>query len=64
MAHEIAHVAARHATKQMTRAQWAKHRHDSTDLRRRRIGYAIRSAAGLGLPLTFLSFLAQFRIRG
>jgi len=43
MAHEIAHVAARHATKQMTRAQWANIGTIPTDFRRRRQSYAIRS---------------------
>ena len=60
MAHEIAHVAARHATKQMTRAQWANIGTIPLIFVGGGIGYAIRSAAGLGLPLTFLSFSRSF----
>src|SRR6202008_1262713 len=56
MAHEIAHVAARHATRQMTRAQWANIGTIPLIFVGGGIGYAVRSAAGLGLPLTFLSF--------
>ena len=33
MAHEIAHVAARHATREMTRGNYVQHRHHSADLR-------------------------------
>lgn len=60
MAHEIAHVAARHATRQMTRAQWANIGTIPLIFVGGGIGYAIRSAAGLGLPLTFLSFSRGF----
>ena len=60
MAHEIAHVAARHATRQMTRAQWANIGTIPLIFVGGGIGYAIRSAAGLGLPLTFLSFSRSF----
>src|SRR6266404_3935249 len=60
MAHEIAHVAARHATKQMTRAQWANIGTIPLIFVGGGIGYAVRSAAGLGLPLTFLSFSRNF----
>ena len=56
MAHEIAHVAARHATRQMTRAQWANIGTIPLIFVGGGIGYAVRSAAALGLPLTFLSF--------
>ena len=60
MAHEIAHVAARHATRQMTRAQWANIGTIPLIFVGGGIGYAVRSAAGLGLPLTFLSFSSNF----
>jgi hypothetical protein len=60
MAHEIAHVAARHATRQMTRAQWANIGTIPLIFVGGGIGYAVRSAAGLGLPLTFLSFSRSF----
>jgi hypothetical protein len=60
MAHEIAHVAARHATRQMTRAQWANIGTIPLIFVGGGIGYAVRSVAGLGLPLTFLSFSRGF----
>jgi predicted Zn-dependent protease len=60
MAHEIAHVAARHATRQMTRAQFANLASIPLIFVGGGLGYAIRSAAGLGLPLTFLSFSRGF----
>src|SRR3989440_12096177 len=60
MAHEIAHVAARHATRQMTRAQWANIGTIPLIFVGGGIGYAVRSAAGLGLPMTFLSFQRGF----
>jgi beta-barrel assembly-enhancing protease len=60
MAHEIAHVAARHATRQMTRAQWANIGTIPLIFVGGGIGYAVRSAAGLGLPLGFLAFSRGF----
>ena len=60
MAHEIAHVAARHATRQMTRAQWINIGTIPLIFVGGGIGYAIQSAAGLALPLTFLSFSRNF----
>src|SRR3974390_854636 len=60
MAHEIAHVAARHATRQMTRAQWANLGTIPLIFVGGGIGYAIRTAAGLALPMTFLSFSRGF----
>ena len=60
MAHEIAHVAARHATRQMTRSQWANIGTIPLIFMGGGIGYAVRSAAGFGLPLTFLSFSRGF----
>ena len=60
MAHEIAHVAARHATRQMTRAQWANIGTIPLIFVGGGIGYAVRSVAGLALPMGFLAFSRSF----
>ena len=60
MAHEIAHVAARHATRGMTRAQLANIMTIPLIFVGGGIGYAAREVAGIGLPLTFLSFSRGF----
>jgi len=60
MAHEIAHVAARHMTRQMTRAQWANIATVPLIFVGGGIGYGIYEAAGLGLPLTFMKFQRSF----
>ena len=60
MAHEIAHVAARHATRQMTRGQLANFATIPLIFVGGGIGYAISGAASLGLPLTFMSFSRGF----
>lgn len=60
MAHEIAHVAARHATRQMTRAQWANIGTIPLIFVGGGIGYAVRSAVGIGLPMGFLAFSRNF----
>jgi beta-barrel assembly-enhancing protease len=60
MAHEIAHVAARHATRQMTRAQFANLASIPLIFMGGWAGYAIRSAAGFALPMTFLTFSRGF----
>ena len=60
MAHEIAHVAARHAMRQMTRAQWAQIGTIPLIIMGGTIGYAVYEAAGLGLPLTFMKFQRNF----
>jgi beta-barrel assembly-enhancing protease len=60
MAHEIAHVAARHATRQMTRGNIVNLASIPLIFVGGGLGYAIRSAAGLGLPLTFLRFSRGF----
>ncbi len=60
MAHEIAHVAARHGTRQMTRAQWAQIGTIPLIFIGGGIGYGIYEAAGLGLPLTFMKFQRNF----
>ena len=60
MSHEIAHVAARHATRQMTRGNLVNLASIPLIFVGGGIGYAVRSAAGLGLPLTFLRFSRGF----
>ena len=60
MAHEIAHVAARHGMRQMTRMQWANIGTIPLIFIGGGIGYGIYEAAGLGLPLTFMKFQRNF----
>src|SRR5579862_1668033 len=60
MAHEIAHVAARHATRQLTRSQYANFATIPLIFVGGGIGYAAYQAAGLALPITFLSFQRGF----
>jgi len=60
MAHEIAHVAARHMTRQMTRGNWANIATVPLIFVGGGIGYGIYEAAGLGLPLTFMKFQRSY----
>jgi predicted Zn-dependent protease len=60
MAHEIAHVAARHTTRQLTRAQFANYMSLPLIFIGGGIGLAAREAAGIGLPVTFLKFSRGF----
>jgi predicted Zn-dependent protease len=60
MAHEIAHVAARHATRQLTRSQYANIGTLPLIFMGGGVGYAVRAAAGFGLPVTFLKFQRGF----
>ena len=60
MAHEIAHVAARHATRGQTRNDIANIASIPLIFVGGGIGYAVRSAAGLTLPMTFLTFSRSF----
>jgi predicted Zn-dependent protease len=60
MAHEVAHVAARHAMRQMTRANFANIASIPLIFVGGGVGYAARSVAGLGLPMTFLKFSRGF----
>jgi len=60
MAHEIAHVAARHGTRQMTRGQLANFASIPLIFVGGGLGYALQSAAGLALPLTFMTFSRSF----
>jgi predicted Zn-dependent protease len=56
MAHEIAHVAARHATKNMTRAQIWNFASVPLIFVGGPVAYAVAEAAGLIVPLGFLKF--------
>jgi predicted Zn-dependent protease len=56
MAHEIAHVAARHATKNMTRAQIWNLASIPLIFAGGPVAYAIAEVAGLAVPLGFLKF--------
>jgi hypothetical protein len=60
MAHEIAHVAARHGTRQMTRGNWAQIGTIPLIFVGGGIGYGIYEASGLALPLTFMKFQRSF----
>jgi predicted Zn-dependent protease len=60
MAHEIAHVAARHAMRGMTRSNWANIATIPLIFVGGGIGYAVRSAASIGLPMTFMKFSRGF----
>src|SRR5271169_634536 len=60
MAHEIAHVAARHGMRQMTRANWAQIGTLPLIFVGGGIGYGIYEASGLALPLTFMKFQRNF----
>jgi hypothetical protein len=60
MAHEIAHVAARHAMRQQTRANIAQIATIPLIFVGGGIGYGIYQASGLALPLTFMKFQRSF----
>ena len=60
MAHEIAHVAARHGTRQATRGQLINYGSIPLIFLGGWAGYAIRQGAGLAIPLGFLSFSRGF----
>jgi len=60
MAHEIAHVCARHQMRQLTRANLAQLGTLPLIFVGGGIGYGIYEAAGLGLPLTFMKFQRNF----
>jgi beta-barrel assembly-enhancing protease len=60
MAHEIAHVAARHMTRQACRAQIANIASIPLILLGGLPGYVIRQGAGMAIPMTFLSFSRGF----
>ena len=60
MAHEVAHVAARHAMRQMTRGTLANLASIPLIFVGGGIGYAARSAAGIGVPMSFMKFSRGF----
>ncbi len=60
VAHEVAHVAARHMTKQACRAQIANIASIPLIFLGGLPGYAIRQGVGLAIPMTFLSFSRGF----
>jgi len=60
MAHEIAHIAARHGTRQATRGQLVNLATIPLIFMGGWAGYGARQAAGLAIPLGFLSFSRGF----
>ena len=60
LAHEIAHVAARHGTRQASRAQIVNYATIPLVFVGGWAGYAIRQAAALALPVGFLQFSRAF----
>ncbi len=60
MAHEIAHIAARHGTRQATRAQIANLASIPLIFLGGWAGYGIRQAAGILVPMGFLKFSRSF----
>jgi len=60
MAHEIGHVAAHHIAREMTRGNWLNIGSIPLIFMGGGIGYGLRSAASLALPLTFVSFSRTF----
>ncbi len=56
MAHEIAHVAARHATKNATKMQLLNLASIPMIFFGGPVGYAVRQIAGLAVPMSFLKF--------
>ncbi len=60
MAHEIAHVAARHGTRQATRGEIAQLATIPLIFMGGWTGYGIRQAASLVLPIGFLPFSREF----
>lgn len=60
MGHELAHIAARHGTRQATRGQIANFASIPLLFMGGWTGYAIRQAAGLAIPMTFLTFSRGF----
>jgi predicted Zn-dependent protease len=60
MGHEIAHIAARHGTRQATRGNMVNLATIPLIFMGGWTGYGIRQAASLAIPLGFLSFSRQF----
>jgi beta-barrel assembly-enhancing protease len=60
MAHEIAHVAARHATRQMTRSEIFNLVSISLIFLGGGVGFAVEQATGLAIPLSMMKFSRGF----
>ena len=60
MAHEIAHVAARHGTRSATRAQLAQYASIPLIFLGGWLGYGIQQAANFAIPMTMLKFSREF----
>ena len=60
MAHEIAHIAARHGTRQATKAELANLAAIPLIFMGGGAGYGARQAAGILIPATYLAFSRQF----
>ncbi len=60
MAHEIAHVAARHGTRSATRAQLAQFASIPLIFVGGWLGYGIQQAANFAIPMTMLRFSREF----
>jgi predicted Zn-dependent protease len=60
IAHELAHVAARHGTRQASRGQVASWATLPLIFMGGWAGYGVQQAANLGIPLTFLKFSRDF----
>src|SRR5258708_169716 len=56
MAHEIAHVTARHITRQATRGQLVNYATIPLIMLGGWTGYAVRQGASMAIPLSFLTF--------
>ncbi len=60
MAHEIAHIAARHATRQMTRSKIFQLAAIPLVFVGGGLGYALQTAVGVGVPMSMLKFSRGF----
>jgi predicted Zn-dependent protease len=60
MSHEIAHVCARHAMRQLTRSQWAGLATIPMVMVGGGIGYAAYELSGLAVPMAFMKFSRGF----
>jgi predicted Zn-dependent protease len=63
LAHEIAHVAARHGTKQASRAELINYASIALVLFGGAAGYAIREVATLAVPMGFLQFSRAMEVQ-
>ena len=60
MAHEISHVIAHHAAREMTRANYAQIGTIPLIMIGGGLGYGLYEAANIGIPITFLQFSRDF----